>query len=172
MDRGSGVRNNTKERNKRIREMNELKYVSRIDDGCQKTWFVRVHCLYLPGKSFCDSKFGGCKKALSAAIAWRDQQLDSNKDKVLLSRFRFHKKAFKNNLSTGILGIRVESKESNNNITYSYVAYSGAYPKVRRRNFAWIKYGKREALAKAIAYRKKMEQERRWIIKPESCGQV
>jgi hypothetical protein len=120
----------------------------------QGTWYWAVHfqrrgTFYY--KRFYEPKHGGSKKALAAAIAWRDRQLA--KAKALTYR-EFHQQVRSNNRS-GVPGVHfLKSERQPEGIWQAKLRLHNG--RKITKTFSVRKFGRREAFARAVAARAQM----------------
>jgi hypothetical protein len=122
------------------------RYIVRLEyDRCARGWRVRVPGQ--PHKTFADARFGGKRKALQAALAYRDSL-------PLPRRAPFKKECRRN--TSGVIGVATIYVRSR----HVWIAYIGSsrYKTLRRQYFSSKKYGSR-ARKLAIATRRQWEQE-------------
>lgn len=99
-------------------------------------------------KSFYDLQSGGSKKALSAAIKWRDSQLTKTK---VLSKREFHQLVRTNNQS-GVPGVQfIQPKKQPHGAWQARLKLPGG--KEIMRTFAVLKYGYEGAFKLAVEAR-------------------
>lgn len=108
--------------------------------------FTRRGKLY--SKSFYDLKSGGSKRALSAAISWRNQQLI---DVKVLTRREFRQIARSNNRS-GEPGVRFMRRKNQPRGSWQAKTRVGKNKQVTK-TFAVNKYGNRGAFERAVQAR-------------------
>jgi hypothetical protein len=102
-------------------------------------------------KRFYDLKHGGSRKALAAAIAWRDQQLARTK---ILTQREFHQQRRSNNRS-GVPGVHfLRSARHSRGLWQAKIKL----PEGRKitKTFSVRKYGNQGAFARAVAARSEM----------------
>ena len=125
--------------------------ISRIDQEIKSThgWYVRVR---FKGKTlskfFSDRKYGGRYSSLLSAISWRDK----TEKKLGKIRTNSHMVTLTNSKS-GVVGVRLNEKQ--NRLDVSWVTQQG---KQGKTTVSITKHGKKEALARAIAIRRKMKR--------------
>lgn len=140
------------------------KGISRIDQPSRNTfgWYVRVmfrgetRC-----KFFSDKASGGKRKALEAAIKYRNQAEKElgrpRTDRLVSSRGRRNK--------SGVMGVNikkqvVKTKNGERTVNKYYIVNWSPWPGKTCRKFVSIeKYGERGALLKACAIRRAKERE-------------
>jgi hypothetical protein len=137
--------------------MSRLHHISRIDSETNRThaWFVRLQrCNECMQKLFSDAVYGGKRKALKAAIEYRDAQLDQHSflEHEIWVRMRLRK-----NNSSGIVGVARYERPANPQTGHrpafwlaSWVDENGCS---RKRKFAVSVYGERQAKCLAVAER-------------------
>lgn len=141
--------------------MNML-YISRMDYAKTIGWWVRRQGLGIQ-KFFSDLKHGSKKKALFAAVEYRDQLLEDfgpNSD-IGKSQPRKHynyKSRYGAN-NTGVVGVCEEWRTNREGKTWlvGYIAYYSSLLKQHRRSFSFFHHGD-EAFQKAVVWRKKNEK--------------
>jgi hypothetical protein len=117
-------------------------------------WYWVVH-LRRRGKRyyrrFHDLKYGGSKKALTAAIAWRDEKLAQTKTFTIRE---FHQQIRSNNTS-GVPGVHfhVTVRQPHGFWQATIKVRSG---KVKSKTFSVRRFGARGAFQRAVATRRKM----------------
>lgn len=138
-------------------------YIQRDERRGGNAWQVKIK---LPGihKSFSDWKYGGKRKALLAAMAFRDEQL---------SKIKHSEHYGRRPTETGVLGVTYHIYRHTYKLKHSHVVknyypefYRAAWtiwkrnrkPKVLTKNFSVKKYGRQNALALAIAMRTEFEK--------------
>lgn len=128
----------------------------RIVDGGQKGWQVRVS---RRGQRFhpyfSDSKYGGARGALAAALAMRDEIELLNPP---LTRQDWAERPMRSNKS-GVPGVQIrytESTAGRKRRTYAYVLamWSPRPGVVERRYFSILKHGRAKAWKMAVAARR------------------
>jgi AP2 domain len=142
--------------------MNRLHHISRVDHEASRThaWFVRVRRCYCNArKVFSDGVLGGKRKALKAAIEYRDALLNSltSSDHEIWTRTRVRR-----NNRSGTAGVARYERPANpttgHRQTYwaaSWVDENGAS---RARKFSVSVYGERQAERLARAERERQLQ--------------
>jgi hypothetical protein len=136
---------------KRRRERLKAKGVTRIDEPGRHGigWYARV---VFRGKTaskyFADMSHGGTANAFKKAVAWRDAE-EKRVGKPRTDRLFATGRA---RSPLGIPGV-YESKTS------YVVAWSPAPGKIRREFISWTRYGKKDALRRAIELRRRRERE-------------
>jgi hypothetical protein len=131
------------------------RYITRIDNHNTHSWHVRI--AYGTDRqavaTFSDRKLGGKRRALKAAIAWRDQMIAS-----LPAHYRITPATcgMSRRNKTGKVGVMlaktVKWLNSGKRTYYAYIAYVGGHEQ-RKKSYAVQKYGKQAARAMAIAWR-------------------
>lgn len=134
--------------------------ITRMDHEKVRGFWVRiVKDGEMHQKLFSDSQYGGKRKALDAARAYRDHLRGklygehANSDRRVCT-------SFKNN-SSGVVGVYYVEKQRGQSVTRAYVA--SWCPKKggpqKHKYFSVKKLGKREAFRQACAYRKERVEE-------------
>ena len=120
----------------------------------QGTWYWAVH-FSRHGKRhyrrFYEPKYGGSKKALAAALAWRDREL--TRTKALTFR-EFHEQRRSNNTS-GVPGVHFLKTRRQPRGAWQAKIKLPVGRKITK-SFSVRKFGNRGAFARAIATRRKM----------------
>jgi len=137
------------------------KGISRIDSESTHGWFVRG---YRNGKTysrlFSDTRYGGKRKALASARAYRDKLL-KKLDKIPKKpqERRLVSKDCRN--VTGILGVcRTTKKSPSGSVTECYSVSWRPEPGVQRcTSFSINKYGEKKAFQLAVALRRQKMRE-------------
>jgi hypothetical protein len=144
------------------------KSISRIDSKKKKThgWYVRVqfnNTMY--SKFFSDGQYSGRSEALAAAIEYRNEvEAAIGKPRTERTVVGVHPQN-----QTGVVGVHRRRKHnggkgrtSNGTASYSdvyEVTWSPEPNVVSRTSVSISKYGKKEALRRAVAIRKEKERE-------------
>jgi hypothetical protein len=137
------------------------KSVSRVDHAKKNAygWLVRVAFRgKLHSKFFSDLAHKGRRKALKAAIAWR------NKTEKELGKPRSdrHVPTMTPSRETGVVGIRLTNKSMTRDgrkVGPVYeVSWAPSPGVMRRTSFSITKFGEREAFGRAYAFRKEKER--------------
>lgn len=129
----------------------KAKDISRLNQLSKRTfgWYVRVRYLgQTHAKFFSDNKYGGRPSARLAALAWRDE----TEKRIGKPRTDRHIVTV-SNTQTGVVGVRLNEKL--NRYEVSWVTFAGRQGKT---SVSVRKYGKKEALQRAIGIRKEKEQ--------------
>ncbi|HEY8180837.1 MAG TPA: AP2 domain-containing protein [Thermoanaerobaculia bacterium] len=133
-----------------MKKKQRIKGVTRIDDpgGHGVGWYARV---VFQGKThskyFADGAHGGTRAALRKAVTWRDAQ----EKKVGKPRTNRLFPSTSTRSRTGVQGV-YQSKTS------FVVAWSPAPGEIRREFISISRYGKKEALRRAIKLRRSRER--------------
>lgn len=141
------------------------KGVSRIDQAAKNHhgWYVRVrHDGVTDSRFFNDSKHGGKRKALAAAVAYRDAAEKAigkpRTDRTILPMTARN--------TSGVVGVRRRerarrpgSKVSAAPAAYYEACWSPAPGKLSRKLFSVEKLGERDAFLAACAHRRQMERD-------------
>lgn len=137
-----------------------IPYIVRIDSNGWHAWWVRFQALKLQ-KSFTDKAYGSKRKALLAAITFRDKALS----RYPSVRYKRHLYERNTRNKTGVVGISYRGywKPKDNGGRYWNENYHARWtdPESRKqchRSFSIKKYGKRGAKQLAIQLRLKMER--------------
>lgn len=131
-------------------------HVYRIDRDASRThcWRVQIQCSgHIVLHSFSDGLYGGKRKALQAALVWRDAMLDQVQHERA-QRWLYMCTVLRKNNSSGIVGVgRYISRESGEERASWHGYWQGDDGKRHSRKFAVDKYGEKHAKALAIAAR-------------------
>jgi hypothetical protein len=129
-------------------------YAIRREKAAKNAWRWRVQFIRrgeLHSAHFYDLKYGGSKKALAAAIAWRNQKLQKL---TPMTKREFHEQKRSNNTS-GVPGVHfLRSKAQPRGSWQARVAFLDG--RKTHRTFSIAKYGRRDAFALAVAARKRL----------------
>lgn len=139
------------------------RYIRRIDNERTRThsWHVAIRCRgHAITRHFSDSVYGGKRKALKAAVAFRDATLKQFRDAgyaVWLRRKRSPN-------TSGIAGVaryvnRSQTPDSSAEYPYWQAFWRDLDSKRHTRTFSVLKYGERKARQLAIAARRTAMQE-------------
>ena len=137
------------------------KGISRIDSGSTHGWFVRG---YRNGKTwsrlFSDMKCGGRRKALEAALSFRDE-LHGKLDQIPTQprARRIVTRDARN--ASGVLGVcRTAKKSPNGTVNEVFSVSWRPAPGIQKcTSFSIRKYGEKKAFQLAVAHRKRMLRE-------------
>jgi hypothetical protein len=136
--------------------LNKHRYISRIDSINTHCWYVRVDQKKPSiSKTFSDGRFGGKRKSLSAALAYRDAIV--SKRKKYLYGWYDHKSDKRS--TTGIVGVSVRSYRKITGYRmreYRAVCIDAKTGRNMVRSFSTKKYGEVGAKRLAIAARLRM----------------
>ncbi|NOZ03840.1 MAG: hypothetical protein GXO92_04420 [FCB group bacterium] len=141
----------------------KLRGISRIDSDAKNMhgWFVRV---YLSGKVyankyFSDLKYGGKRKALHAAVEYRDEKTKERNEAYPDAKYYRRRITRDSRNKTGIIGIsRTTSRNRSGSISESYQVTWRPRPNVvKSRSFSIKKYGEAGALWRAWKVRREVE---------------
>jgi len=129
----------------------KAKGVTRIDDPGRHGvgWYARVaYRARTFSKYFADGAHGGTRKAFEKAVAWR------NETEKILGKPRSDRtiSAAGHRSRTGVQGVY----QQNNNIVVAWTPTPG---KLKRQFISIRKYGREEALRRAVDLRRKKERE-------------
>jgi hypothetical protein len=118
------------------------------------TWYWKVSFSrrgVLHTRRFYDPKHGGSRKALSAAIAWRDKQLAALQP---LRKLEFRQRLHSNNTS-GVPGVHfLKPAKQPEGVWQAGILFDDG--KRQRRTFSVLKHGYEKARRMAIAARREM----------------
>ena len=143
-------------------------YISRMDYARTIGWWVRRQGLKIQ-KFFPDLRHGSKKKALSAAVEYRDQLLEDfgpNGDiGKSQPRRRYNYTSQYGANDTGVVGVCEywSTNKAGETWLVGYMAYYSDHPKQYRKWFSFTHHGN-EAFQKAVAWRKKNEKKIRLAI--------
>ncbi|NTW49676.1 MAG: hypothetical protein HGB19_08130 [Chlorobiales bacterium] len=140
------------------------KGISRIDTSNTHGWFVRVYrdeAIY--SKLFSDRRHGGKRKALEAAMAYRDE-LETLLNKTGNSprqNTRMPVVVRNKRNKTGVIGVCLRTRQlGDGKISQCYSVTWAPEPGIQRcTSFSVAKWGKKEAFRKACELREKMIKE-------------
>ena len=133
--------------------MKNRKYVYRVDYASTRGWFLQIRKPesgnYIR-KLFSDSRYGGKRKALQSAIAYRDSALrDLGLSHVLIRKANRGRTTTRNNQS-GIIGVRCIKDKG---LYPTWVASGSVHGKHWMRCFSISKHGEQEAFLLACKER-------------------
>ena len=137
--------------------MKRLRNIRRIDNAQKRTWAwlvqVQRNC-EIDIKMFSDGVYGGKRKALLAAIAFRDQLLakESFYDYQIWRR-----SILRRNNTSGIPGVaryeKIANPATGRRDIFWLASWVDEYGASRKRKFSVLRYGERKAKQLAIAAR-------------------
>jgi hypothetical protein len=140
----------------------ELRNIRRIDHNFFHGWLVHFE---RAGSVYEDhfNDRGDRQSALWRAITWRDWV-----EARLPKRRKFQRRHVRNN--TGVVGVLLVTQRSRRGtlLTYAVAHWTEASGRKRKRSFSVLKYGKREALARAKRIRLDVLAE---MLRPEIEGE-
>ena len=134
-----------------------LKYITRLHYKSSHGWWVRIRFANIQ-KAFSDRACGSKTKALEEAIKFRDETLRDRAMKGLPTVRRQKGYLTKPTVinKTGFVGVSCQTRKAADGTLNKY--YTGSYYprkyKSRAKAFAVNVYGEREALRRAVAFRR------------------
>jgi len=143
-----------------------MKYISKIESGSTRCWFVRVprfvdgkkqHYNELPAnKSFPALRHGGWKKALGLALEWRDQYLkEHNMEEALLQRYITIRGTMRNTgrNTSGIIGVHFGVSRKNGHERPYWTGITSEDNVIQHKTYACGRWGEIQAFKLACIYR-------------------
>jgi hypothetical protein len=141
--------------------MKRLRNIRRIDDDSRRrsthAWFVQVQRDYrIAMKMFSDGVYGGKRKALQAAIAFRAQLLAEVSDYEYQIWLR---SVLRRNNKSGIAGVSrhdaIDNPNTGRRVIFWLASWTDEHRVSRKRKFSVLRYGERKAKQLAIAERER-----------------
>lgn len=142
--------------------MTPRRHIHRIDRNSRRGWYVRIRYrqrgrTVLAEAYFADSLHRGQRRALAAARRFRDRQLRAHKHDRVFFRLRVKNRPQPNS-KTGILGVYLTRKRYGTRFVPVAVATANLQrEKPTNKVFRIDRHGKRGALKRAAAWRRKQE---------------
>jgi len=142
--------------------MKKHRNIRRIDNDLNRTyaWVVQVQRDYKKTvKMFTDNRYGGKRKALNAAIEFRDQLISSDTHHYHLKK----RNVVRRNNSSGVAGVgryeAIDNPNTNHRRVFWLAMWDDEYGVRRQKRFSVLLYGEDKAKKLAIAERKKKLKE-------------
>lgn len=139
--------------------MTKNKYLVRFNYARAKGWQFRypkandwADC---ESRFFSDAKYGGSRKALQAAKAYRDRRMKTRGLEYRLNKARvaIHPTRKQALNTSGVIGLKRAKTEKSHGIYYHWVAYGMQNNTPWQRSFAVLLYGERRAFRLACRER-------------------
>ena len=140
-----------------------MRYIARIDSNRTHCYAVRLQREGVH-KTFTDRLYGGKRKALQAAKAYRDELIVALDNEGRMTYRRNDIKMRESN-NSGVTGVRHQYRERDYGADEAYIASWCDTERQKHKSFSVKKYGSYGAFQKALGVREEAERQRKQGVK-------